>query len=57
MQSIDKEQLERVSRIYKSNQDACRALGISLGGFGRACRAHGIDTPYIRKRKRRKKQD
>ena len=55
MESIEKERLERVARIYKSNKDASRALGIAPGSFSRACRRYGIETPYVRRRKARKK--
>ncbi|MFH1572184.1 MAG: hypothetical protein ABIL09_29610 [Gemmatimonadota bacterium] len=49
---ITREQIERVARIYKSNEDACRALGIQMRSFGRLCRRHGIETPWVRKRRR-----
>jgi hypothetical protein len=49
MRPVSREQLERVARMYKSNEDASRALGISLGGFSRACRRHGIMTPFTRR--------
>ena len=52
MEKISRDRLERVARIYKSNKEASQALGISLGGFGRACRRYGIDTPYVRKREK-----
>ena len=50
--TIDREQLKRVARMYKSNQDASRALGITMPSFGRLCRKHGIETPYMRKRRK-----
>jgi len=52
MQKTARERVERVARIYASNKDASRALGISLGSFGRLCRQYGIETPYERRRKR-----
>ena len=55
MESIDKERLERVARIYKSNKDASQVLGIAPGSFARACRRFGIETPYVRQQKKRKK--
>ena len=51
MQKTQRERVERVARIYASNKDASRALGISLGSFGRLCRQYGIETPYERRRK------
>lgn len=49
---IDRDQVERVARIYKTNEDASRALGIEMRSFGRLCRRHGIETPWARKRRR-----
>ncbi len=53
MQEIAREQLERVARIYKSNKEASQALGIAPASFSRACRRHGIETPYARNHRRR----
>ena len=52
---ITREQIERVARIYKTNQDASQALGIAMRSFSRLCRKYGIDTPYVKKRKRLQK--
>ena len=41
--------IERVARIYKNNQDASQALGITMRSFSRLCREYGIETPYMRK--------
>jgi len=54
MQRIPLEWIERAARVYASNQDACRALGIAGGTFGRLCREHGIETPFARQRRRRR---
>jgi hypothetical protein len=48
---ISREQIERVARIYKHNQDASQALGITMRSFGRLCRKYGIETPYGRRRR------
>lgn len=56
MVSIGKERLERVARIYKSNKDASQVLGIAPGSFSRACRKYGIETPFVRQQKRRRKK-
>lgn len=53
---ITREQVERVARIYKSNKDAGRALGIEMRSFSRLCRQYGIETPYARRRRRRERR-
>ena len=50
MQKISRQQIERAARLYRSNLDASRALGITLQAFGRICRRYGIETPYARRR-------
>jgi hypothetical protein len=45
--------IERAARLYHSNQDAGRALGIAAGSFSRLCRRHGIQTPYCRRQDRK----
>jgi len=52
VKKISREAVERVARIYKSNQDASQALGISFRYFSRLCREYGIETPYAKKRRR-----
>jgi hypothetical protein len=46
-----RETIERVARIYKSNQDASSALGITMRSFGRLCRKYGVETPYAKRRR------
>lgn len=53
MRKIEPERIERVARIYASNQEASCALGIAPGSFSRLCRLYNIETPYARKRRRR----
>lgn len=48
---ITRDQVERVARVYRYNQDAARALDIDLRSFGRLCRTFGIETPYVRRRR------
>ena len=48
---ITREQVERVARIYKTNQEASQALGIVMRSFARLCRKYGIETPYVRKQR------
>ena len=50
---FDKATIERVARMYKSNQEACAALGITLRSFGRLCRKYGVETPWVKKRRER----
>lgn len=54
MQKIPREWIERAARVYASNQDACKALGIAGGTFGRLCRQYGIETPFARQRNARR---
>jgi len=53
MSKIERQRVERVARIYNNNTDASRALGITRGSFSRLCREYGIETPYMRKLRRR----
>ena len=48
---ISRERVERVARMYRSNQDACRALNITLRSFSRLCNKYEIETPYARHRR------
>jgi|GEM_PF-682645 hypothetical protein len=50
---IDRVRIERVARMYASNQAAGQALGIAPRSFSRLCRQHGIETPYSRQRRER----
>jgi len=49
MAGIDRYCVERVARMYASNEEAARALGIVMRSFSRLCRRHGIETPYARR--------
>ena len=53
MHKIEPERIKRAARIYASNQEASRALGIAPGSFSRLCRLYNIETPYARKCRRR----
>lgn len=48
---IPQDWIERAARVYASNQEASRALGIAGGTFGRLCRLYGIETPFARGRR------
>ena len=49
MDTVSKEILERVARLYKQNAGASAALGINQRTFSRLCHKHGIETPYARR--------
>ena len=51
IRGIERERLERVARMYSSNDLASKALGITARSFSRLCRKHGIEMPYSRKRR------
>ncbi|MBM3277612.1 MAG: hypothetical protein FJY95_05960 [Candidatus Handelsmanbacteria bacterium] len=53
MKKINRDRIERVARLYASNEKASQALGIAAGSFSRLCRLYGIETPYAQKRPRR----
>ena len=53
MKKVPKDWIERAARVYASNRDASRALGIANGTFGRLCRLYDIETPFARQRRRR----
>ncbi len=55
MAKIERERVERVARIYSSNQEASQALGIVMQSFGRLCREYGIESPYARRRRLRQR--
>ena len=50
---FSREQIERVARIYKCNQDASRALGITIRSFSRLCRKYEIESPFARRQRQR----
>ena len=48
-------QLERVARMYTTNDAAADALGLSTGSvFARACKREGVECPSQRKKRRKK---
>jgi hypothetical protein len=51
VEPIDRTRAERAAQVYKSNQEAATALGITRGGFGRLCKRLGIETPAARGRR------
>lgn len=49
------EEVERAAGLYKTNQDAGNALGITPGAFSRLCKKYGIETPFARRRRLHKR--
>jgi hypothetical protein len=45
MESISRQCVERMARIYANNQDASRALGPAFASFVQLCRRYGIRFP------------
>ena len=52
--SITRADVERVVRIYNSNQDAAAALGITSRSLSRLCRRFGVETPHARRQRQRR---
>ena len=50
---IDQDRIERVARMYSSNEAASQALGVVPRSFSRLCRQFGVETPYARRRRER----
>ena len=50
---VDSGRLERACRMYKSNLEAAKALGINTSTLSRLCREQGIETPFARNKKAR----
>ena len=46
-----REQIERVMRVYRCNQDASQALGITIRSFSRFCRKYNVESPFARRRR------
>lgn len=51
-----RERLERVCRLYRTAQDAARALGLTTSAFYRLCKQHGLATPAQRRRQAQRKE-
>ncbi|MFA6109009.1 MAG: hypothetical protein WDA75_09570 [Candidatus Latescibacterota bacterium] len=54
MNPTSKDRVELVARVYATNQDASRALGITMRGFGCLCRRYGIESPWARTQRSRR---
>ena len=46
----DREDLERVPRIYKTNKEVAAAMGMHMNHFSRLCRKHKVETPAAKRR-------
>jgi hypothetical protein len=42
---LQREQVERCSRMYKTNKFAADAMGVSTGSFSRMCKRYSIESP------------
>ena len=51
---MERDRVERVARMYSTNEAASRALGIEPRSFSRLCRRYGIETPYARRLRERR---
>lgn len=51
---IERDRVERVARMYSTNEEGSRALGIEPRSFSRLCRRYGIETPYARRLRERR---
>ena len=50
---VTRSEMERAARVYRTNKDAARSLGIAIDTFTRLCREYGIEMPYQREMRRR----
>jgi hypothetical protein len=51
VRGIERAQIERVARMYRSNQDASQALGITIRSFSRLCHKYEVESPHSRRRR------
>ena len=49
--AYNKESVDQVARMHHRNIDAAQALGVSVTGFVKLCRKHGVKTPPERRKK------
>ena len=45
---VARERIEKAARMYRTNQDAGLAMGMTPSSFGRLCRRYDIETPMAR---------
>ena len=48
---VSRRQLERAARMYRTNRDATRALGVGNSTFYKLCRQFEIEMPVERMRR------
>ena len=53
LNSVSPESLARVARLYRTSKEAGAAIGLTMRGFSRACRRHGIEPPAARRGRER----
>ena len=54
---VTREQLGRAARMYRTNRDATKALGIGNNTFYNLCREFNIEMPIQRMRRVRSRQE
>jgi len=50
---VSRFEVERAARVYRTNKDASRALGIGSDAFTRRCHRYGLETPTEREKRKR----
>jgi len=50
-----KEEVEQAARVYPTIKDAARASGIAEKTFSKLCRQYGVETPYQREQRRKRR--
>jgi len=50
--TVNRKELERVCRMYNTNRDAMKALGIGDRSFNRYTKKYNIETPKERRKRR-----
>jgi len=53
---VTRTQVERAARMYRTNRDATRALGIGNNTFYKLCKEYNIEMPVERIRRVRSRQ-
>ena len=53
---VSRERIERAARIYRTNEQAAAALGITPTSFGRLCRRYEVLSPSDRRKRRKNRK-
>lgn len=54
---VTRKQVERAARMYRTNRDAIRALGIGNNTFYKLCKEFNIEMPVQRMRRMRNERN